>query len=135
MGVSRIKKIGGVGESGPAAAGDTLMLNKFLPEHVQDPRTFTKQLNTQLEAIKKIVDDHATSPLLGGNVLHDVVFTAAQTQSLKHGLGKPWSGYVVIRAQTAGALIFDVANPTGASSKDIITLKSTNAGIYDIWVF
>jgi hypothetical protein len=137
MGVKQQSIVGGLPRVTTPRAGRAIVLAKYLPEHVQDPRTLTRKMNDDNAATAAKLAEHDSNPMNSGVVLQGIVFTAGQTQSLKHGLGRPWNGYQIVRAQTNPAQMTDVANPNGQTGADVnfLTLKSANAGTYDIWVY
>jgi len=94
-------------------------------------------LNRMQESTLQVLGVVSTNQLIPGNILRSITFTAAQTQTLVHGLGRSWQGYFCVRAQIgSGAPVFtDVAYPTGVTADSVVPLLSANAGTYDIYVF
>lgn len=95
------------------------------------PDTLRRLQENILNALGTLI----TNPVLVGNVLRGITFTAAQTQYLTHGLNRPWQGYVCVRAQTNPAALTDVALAPGQTADRILPILSANAGTYDIYVF
>jgi hypothetical protein len=137
MGVSEQGKGGGLPRVTAPRAARAAVLAKYLPEHVADPHVITRKMNSDNAAVAAKFGDYDSNPMLSGTILRNVVFSAGQTLKLKHGLGRPWHGYLIVRAQTNPAQMIDVANPSGSTGPDpnFLTLRSTNAGTYDVWIF
>lgn len=68
-----------------------------------------------------------------------LLFTAGQTRSIPHKLGRRARGWLEIYlpdvASAAHVGLFAVAHPAGVSSEHYVTVKATSAGRCAIWVF
>lgn len=94
-------------------------------------------LNRMQESSLKVFRVVGTNQLVPGNILRGITFTAAQSQTLSHGLGRAWQGYFLVRAAPGSATTFltDGVYPAGVTADQVIPLTSSGAGTYDVYVF
>ena len=75
-------------------------------------------------------------PLALKVLIPNVVFATGQTQLLYHGLGTPYTGWIVTRALGNPASLIETGLPSGVSASKALALTSPGvAGTYDILVF
>ncbi len=91
-------------------------------EQTADRQVNQLQRNFQ-EALRAVLD----AEWLFGTDVRDLTFTAGQTRSVDHGLGRVPKGFIVIDAQTAAPLLYQ--SNAGSYTVDI---TSTNAGTYSL---
>jgi hypothetical protein len=105
----------------------------FTADDLKDPSRLYQLLILMQSSTVNAFESLKSNPTLHGVSL-SATFTAGQTLNLKHGLGRPWVGYQVTRAQTNPWQGIDTVYPVGTSASLILPLKSTNAGTYQFWI-
>ena len=128
---------------GPAGAPATITTKSwmtlrrvfFTTADVAAPEKLWNILNRMQEATLAVLGVVSTNALVPGNILRGVALTAGQTAVLTHGLGRPWQGYVIVRAQGAVNFLIDGAYPAGLTADVAVPLLSAATGTYDIYVF
>ncbi len=114
----------------------TIKRPTFIVEHLENRPLMTKMLNDLVGYIDHATEPANKSPLMSANILQDIVFTAGQTQYLKHGLGRPFVGFICISAFVADWSGRKVSLASAKlSASDVIGIRSTNAGQYSFLVF
>lgn len=95
-----------------------------------------RQLLAVQQAAKAETATARALPFGDGNLFEGIVFGAATTVVIKHGLGAKFRGYLILNWQgVSSPTITLVANsPTALDSKQI-QLVSGNAGTASVWVY
>jgi hypothetical protein len=130
-----VKSIGGESIAQPTQSTPSSVAPKFLPPHVEDPKTLARKLNDLVAHVDAQTSDARSSPLATFNILENVSLTSGQTTVVKHLLGKPCTRYICVRARTASWAVFDGTMPAGLTNATHLALHSDNTGTYDILVF
>lgn len=98
-------------------------------------QTSDRQVNQLQRHVAKAIE-RARGNVIGDHVvITALTFTAGETKTLSHKLGQAYAGFFCVRAQSKAPALYEVALPTGVSSKQAIAIKSDNAGTYDVMVF
>jgi hypothetical protein len=89
----------------------------------------------QLDALQRLADTVARAlnalPFSVGQATDLLTFTAAQTQTLNHRLGRAPVGFLVLYAQAAAPALYFAAAPDALTAR----VTSANAGAYRLWFF
>jgi hypothetical protein len=108
---------------------------KFTVGDLQDPETHHRILSQFVQHATTVIRTLSEDPTTSGVILRGEVFTAGQTRTLSHGLGRAFVGFRVEHAQGAAPALYTVAQPAGVTAQTSITVKSDNAGTYDLRVY
>lgn len=87
-------------------------------------------LNTLYRNLKEFVAQLTGNPLLGGLYLKNVELTSA-AKPINHGLGKPWTGYIVTRRNN----LVNIMDTRSIYDDKTITLTADTTVIVDLWIF
>lgn len=99
-----------------------------LPESIDGVLSFLSQMQEGVVAAFATLSE---LPLVDFVWKRDVVLTAG-SNSIGHGLGRPWRGYIVTR-RNAPATVHD---PDEQPIRDrVLTLESTGNAVVDLFVF
>jgi hypothetical protein len=82
------------------------------------------------DRIKGALDAVGRVPLLDGRLLTVSVGTSQTV--IPHGLGRPWSGYIVV-SRSANAQVWNA--PPDANSFALLVLQASAAVTVTLWVF
>lgn len=114
----------------------TIKRPTFIVEHMENHTLLTKMLNDLVSFVDHATEPAAASPLLSCVILQDIDFlTAPSSQYLKHGLGRPFIGFICVNAFVADWSGRRIALAAGLSASTHIGIRSTNAGRYSFLVF
>jgi hypothetical protein len=108
---------------------------QFTLDDVSDPERLHRVLLHLQSNLVQPLHGIGQNPMLPGNLLQGLVFGAASTLVIAHGLGRPYQGWLCVRQQGNPAVLVETALPTGVSASQMISILSTNAGTYSLWVF
>lgn len=91
-----------------------------------------REIAQRLYTLAKTVDSLVALPLLGGRLITSVDLSAV-TVSIEHGLGRRFTGWLVVDS-TANAVVYrDTASV--ADSRTFLPLKASAATTVSLWVF
>lgn len=108
---------------------------RFSQDDLQDPAQQHRIITSIVDNVQLALRPLSEDPTLSGNIVRGLVFTAGQTRSVPHGLGRAYTGFRVEHAVGAAPALYAVALPAGATSAQIIAIKSDNAGVFDVRVY
>jgi len=103
-----------------------MTLPRFAKVQVDD-----EALNRVQDRIKQVTDALVANQLLEGRLL-TVTLTAGAFTRVSHGLGRPPTGYVIVR-RNANAVIWD--QPNGTDSGAFLQLQPSATVTVTLWVF
>lgn len=103
-----------------------MTLPRFAKVQVED-----EALNRVQDRIKQVTDALVANQLLEGRLL-TVTLTAGAFTRVSHGLGRPPTGYIVVR-RNANAVIWD--QPNGTDSGAFLQLQPSATVTVTLWVF
>lgn len=103
-----------------------MTLPRFTKVQVED-----EALNRVQDRIKQVTDALVANQLLEGRLL-TVTLTAGAFTRVSHGLGRPPTGYIVVR-RNANAVIWD--QPNGTDSGAFLQLQPSATVTVTLWVF
>lgn len=103
-----------------------MTLPRFAKVQVDD-----ETLNRVQDRIKVVTDALVANQLLEGRLL-TVTLTAGAFTRVSHGLGRPPTGYVIVR-RNANAVIWD--QPNGTDSGAFLQLQPSATVTVTLWVF
>lgn len=103
-----------------------MTLPRFTKVQVED-----EALNRVQDRIKQVTDALVANQLLEGRLL-TVTLTAGAFTRVSHGLGRPPTGYLVVR-RNANAVIWD--QPNGTDSGAFLQLQPSATVTVTLWVF
>ena len=118
-----------------SGAWTTLRRVMFTAKDVADPERLYQVLYKVQDLVHQGLGPVVQNPLLNGNHVRGVAFTAGQTVTLSHGLARPYSGYHCTRAQGGYPSFQESALASGLSSDASVALTSANAGTFDFYFF
>jgi hypothetical protein len=90
---------------------------------------YSPQGGRQFESISDAIKGASTSGLNGGRKIDVAVTTSPQ--KVAHGLGKPYTGFMVINSDLATS----VFSPSSENTDRFITVQASVAANVTIWVF
>lgn len=103
-----------------------MTLPRFAKVQVDD-----EALNRVQDRIKQVTDALVANQLLEGRLL-TVTLTAGAFTHVSHGLGRPPTGYVIVR-RNANAVIWD--QPNGSDAGAFLYLQPSATVTVTLWVF
>ena len=103
-----------------------MTLPRFAKVQVED-----EALNRVQDRIKVVTDALVANQLLEGRLL-TVTLTAGAFTRVSHGLGRPPTGYVIVR-RNANAVIWD--QPNGSDAGAFLYLQPSATVTITLWVF
>lgn len=103
-----------------------MTLPRFAKVQVED-----EALNRVQDRIKQVTDALVANQLLEGRLL-TVTLTAGAFTRVAHGLGRPPTGYIIVR-RNANAVIWD--QPNGTDSGAFLQLQPSATVTVTLWVF
>lgn len=127
-------QMGGSNVTVPAQA-NTASRPRFETKDHEDPVVLNRKLTELAAYVDKQAGPGATNPVNTGTIIQNLTFTAGQTQNILHGLGRAPIGWFCVRAQTNPAVLVEVATPSGVDRTTTLSITSSNAGTYDLYVF
>jgi len=108
---------------------------QFTGDDLKESSRLYRVLNDLHSAVSSALQSLASNPTLSGVLLSGEVFTGGQTRTLTHGLGRAFRGWYVVRAQGGVAAFVEAGLPAGMTPTQGLSLTSTNAGTFDLFVF
>lgn len=107
----------------------------FTGRDLQDPEALYRVLHAMNESLTKALSVIGQSSIVSANRITGLTFTAGQTLTFNHGLGRPYQGWWPVRALVHVAQLVEVPSPAGMSADLVLSLSSALAGTYDVMVF
>lgn len=107
----------------------------FTSADLQKPDRLYQVISALQTNVASVVRSLASNVTLSSVRLSGNVFWSGQTVLINHGLGRPYLGWYVVRAQGGAASFVEAALPPGVDTSQAIAITSANAGTFDLIVF
>lgn len=98
--------------------------------------TTMPELNRVENNLRPFLEEIIKTPILRGKIVKGVDLVSANATAVNHGLGRRWTGYLVISQNVAGSVYAPTTqNAENKYASKCLYLRSSANMTCDLWVF
>lgn len=107
---------------------------QFTADSLGDSAAVARALNQIQSNVNAAVGPSKNNPFADGNLVENVLFNGAATTVVKHGLGAPARGYVIMNADATVTTRRDIQTPAELENTSIL-IYASGSFRGDVWVY
>ncbi len=120
--------------------GPSQGMEQFSAGNLADASSVARALNQMQSNVQSAVGPSKNSPFADGNLIEQVTFTFGAATIVKHGLGAPARGYMMMNANSVGVTTHKVAQSPASLEEQTISIYAGSPGdsgsfTGDVWVY